>query len=90
MKSKTIPRQFFSFHHFLRVGVHRRRARRPGLKILCVDEVSELVCFRLQGENALRLVQGLVCEDTGARELPLETFVAANLDTGGEVRGKLF
>jgi hypothetical protein len=54
------------------------------------NEVSELVCFRLQGENALRLVQNLVGKDTAAGELPLGTFFAANLDTGGEVRGKLF
>jgi hypothetical protein len=37
----------------------------------------------------LRLVQNLVGQGTAAWELPLGTFIAANLDTGGEVRGEV-
>lgn len=54
------------------------------------NEVSELVCFRLQGENALRVVNNLVGRPVPAPDLPLGEFFAVNLDSGSEARGKLF
>ena len=54
------------------------------------NEVSELVCFRLQGENAVRRVDNLAGRSLGAPDLPLGTFAAVNLDSGGVLRGKLF
>jgi DNA helicase HerA-like ATPase len=53
------------------------------------NEVSELVCFRTQGFNALR-----VLTDLGAPQevdsLPPGQFVALNCQTGGQLRGRVF
>lgn len=54
------------------------------------NEASELVCFRLQGENAIRTVQNLAGQDTAAPDLPLGTFFGLNLDSGAWLRGKVF
>ena len=54
------------------------------------NEVSDLVCFRLQGENAVRLVDNLAGKPLGVSELPLGTFAAVNLDSGGAITGKVF
>ena len=51
--------------------------------------MSELVCFRLQGEKQLRFASdfGFNAEEV-ANLGPLQ-FVARNLDSGGELRGKI-
>jgi hypothetical protein len=51
--------------------------------------VSELVCFQLQSDLAVECVEGYGFKPDEVRALaPLE-FVAKNLDTGGELRGKI-
>ncbi|MCX8156616.1 MAG: type IV secretory system conjugative DNA transfer family protein [Verrucomicrobiae bacterium] len=54
------------------------------------NEVSELVCFRLQGENAVRFVDSLAGRPLAAPEMALGSFLSLNLDSGANVRGKLF
>jgi len=54
------------------------------------NEVSELVCFRLQGENALRTVESLGAPGPEIAALPLGSFYALNCDTGRMLRGKVF
>jgi len=53
------------------------------------NECSELVCFRLADDLCLELPRsrGMDAEEIGA--LPDLAFVARNLDTGGELRGKI-
>jgi hypothetical protein len=51
------------------------------------NEVSELVCFRLQGDNAVRLVDSLAGRPIAAPDLPLGEFLAVNLDSGGSICG---
>ena len=51
--------------------------------------VSELVCFQLQSDLGLACVEGYGFKPDEVRALaPLE-FVSRNLDTGGELRGKI-
>jgi hypothetical protein len=51
------------------------------------NEVSELVCFRLQGDNAVRLVDSLAGRPIAAPDLPLGEFLAVNLDFPGPICG---
>lgn len=54
------------------------------------NETTELVCFRLQGENALKRVEELGVDRDEVTGLPPGAFIALNVDTGGEMRGKVF
>ena len=54
------------------------------------NEVTELICFRLQGENALKRVADLGLGPEEVAALPLGHYVALNLDTGGTLRGRVF
>jgi hypothetical protein len=54
------------------------------------NEASELVLFCLQGENALKSVDNLATEPTGAQALALGEFKSYNLDTGGTLVGRVF
>ncbi len=53
------------------------------------NECSELVCFKLGGEKSLRFVQekGLKPDEVDA--LPQLSYVARNIDSGGELRGTI-
>lgn len=46
------------------------------------NEVSELVCFRLQGENAIDLVEMIGVPKNRVADLPMGTFLALNCDSG--------
>jgi hypothetical protein len=55
-----------------------------------MNEATELVCFRLQGDKALEKIEGYGVEPDEVRNLPRGAFVALNLETGGELRGRLW
>ena len=52
------------------------------------NETTELVCFRLQGEDALKRVADLGADADEVTQLPPGSFVAVNVDTGGVLRGQ--
>ncbi|MFN0066295.1 MAG: hypothetical protein ACKVYV_01540 [Limisphaerales bacterium] len=54
------------------------------------NEVTELVCFRLQGSNALRVVSDMGVNEAEVSALVPGAYVARNLVTGGELRGRVF
>jgi len=54
------------------------------------NETTELVCFRLQGENALKRVASLGADTDEVSGLAPGQFVAVNCETGGELRGRLW
>ena len=54
-----------------------------------LNEVSEMVCFRLQEENALEKVSGYGFSPDELKALPDLQLVARNLDSGGERRGRI-
>ena len=54
------------------------------------NEVTELVCFRLQGLNALERVKELGADTAEVTALPMGAFVAVNVDSGAELRGRLW
>jgi len=51
--------------------------------------MSELVCFRLQGMRALDWAEEYGFQREEVQILPVLSYVARNLDTGGELRGKI-
>ncbi len=53
------------------------------------NECSELVCFRLQGEKSLAWVKDKGVTPSEVSALTPLHFVSRNLDTGGELRGKI-
>ena len=55
-----------------------------------LNETTELVCFRIQGNNALGKVKDLGADDLEVSDLPLGSFVGRNVKSGVEIRGKLF
>lgn len=54
-----------------------------------LNEVSEFVCFRLQMDNALEKVAQYGFDPGELKSLPDLSFIARNLDTGGELRGRI-
>jgi hypothetical protein len=54
-----------------------------------LNEVSELVCFRLQLKPALEKVQEYGFDPDQVRQLPDLCFIARNLDSGGELSGRI-
>jgi DNA helicase HerA-like ATPase len=54
------------------------------------NEATECVCFRLQGENALKRVADLGADVAEVSQLPNGAFVALNVDSGAELRGRLW
>lgn len=54
------------------------------------NEVTECVCFRLQGLNALERVSEMGADTDEVSALPMGSFVALNVDSGGELRGRLW
>jgi DNA helicase HerA-like ATPase len=54
------------------------------------NEATECVCFRLQGENALKRVADLGADVEEVAALPNGSFVALNVDSGAELRGRLW
>lgn len=54
-----------------------------------LNEVSEMVCFRLQFDKALEKVQEYGFNPDELKALPDLQFVSRNLDSGGELRGKI-
>ena len=55
-----------------------------------LNGATELVCFRLQGKNALASVEGLGMDEAELSALPPGAFAARNCETGGELRGRLW
>lgn len=53
------------------------------------NECSELVCFRLGDENCLAVPKEKGFDVAEIQTLPDLSFVARNLDTGGELRGRI-
>jgi DNA helicase HerA-like ATPase len=51
--------------------------------------MSELVCFRLQGDGPLDFAKELGFNREEVANLQSLEFVARNLDSGGELRGKI-
>jgi hypothetical protein len=54
-----------------------------------LNEVSELVCFRLQQDKALEKVAEYGFDAEELKALSDLQFVARNLDSGGELRGRI-
>jgi len=54
-----------------------------------LNEVSEFVCFRLQENNALEKAGEYGFDLDELKSLPDLQFVARNLDSGGELRGRI-
>jgi len=54
-----------------------------------LNEVSEFVCFRLQLDRALEKVVEYGVDAEELKALPNLSFVARNLDSGGELHGKI-
>ena len=55
-----------------------------------LNGATEIVCFRLQGRNALASVEGLGLDAAEVSGLAPGSFVARNCETGGETRGRVF
>lgn len=55
-----------------------------------LNESTELVCFRLQGSNALAKIAEHGIEPEEVKNLQRGAFVALNCETGGELRGRLW
>lgn len=55
-----------------------------------LNETTELVCFRIQGQNALETVAELGADKDEVAALQLGSFVSLNVKTGGVIRGRLF
>jgi hypothetical protein len=49
--------------------------------------MSEVVCFRLQGEGPLSFAEQFGFDREEVANLPPLSYVARNLDSGGELRG---
>lgn len=60
------------------------------LNEVITNECTELVCFRLQGENALARVESLGANPSVISNLPLGHYIARNCETGREMAGKLW
>jgi hypothetical protein len=60
------------------------------LNEVITNEVTELVCFRLQGDNALQRVESLGVLPSGVSNLPLGSYIARNCVSGREIVGKLW
>jgi hypothetical protein len=54
-----------------------------------LNGASEFVCFKLQGEKALNVVESYGFEREEVGNLAPLQFVARNLDSGGELRGRI-
>lgn len=54
-----------------------------------LNEVSELVCFRLQLDIALEKVEQYGFKPDELKALPDLDFIARNLDSGGDLRGRI-
>lgn len=54
------------------------------------NESTEMICFRLQGGNALERVRDLGANDAEVSALQAGEFVAVNVDSGAELRGRLW
>ena len=54
------------------------------------DALSEIVCFRLQEENSLKFIKEQGLDHEAVRRLVPGEFIAWNLDTGAEERGRVF
>lgn len=56
-----------------------------------LNEVSEMVCFKLQFHKALELVSKdpFNFNQEEVANLPVLQFVSRNLESGGELRGKI-
>lgn len=54
------------------------------------NEVTEAVCFRLQGDNALKRVQDLGADPAAVSSLVNGSFIAVNCDNGATIHGKVF
>jgi len=67
-------------------------ATRPNkLNEALINEATEAVSFRLQGDNALQTVRKeLGLDSDEVANLPLGSFVAVNCETGSELRGRLW
>jgi hypothetical protein len=66
-------------------------AQQPNrLNEVITNECTELVCFRLQGENALARVESLGANPSIISNLPLGSYIARNCETGREIAGKLW
>lgn len=55
-----------------------------------VAELSELVCFRLQERNGLDVVESLGMDRAAVAALKPGEYLALNLFSGGQVRGRVF
>lgn len=55
-----------------------------------LNETTELVCFRLQGNNGLDCLADLGVSAEEIANLPLGAFVSRNVRSGAEIRGKVF
>lgn len=53
------------------------------------NEVSELVCFKLGGEDSLKFVRRKGLDPAEIEGLAPLQYVARNIDSGGELRGRL-
>lgn len=54
------------------------------------NEVTEAVCFRLQGANALRVVYDLGADPQEVSDLPPGSFVSWGTQTGSRLSGRVF
>lgn len=54
------------------------------------NETTELVCFRLQGDNALKRVESLGVQPDEVSSLPPGAYVAVNETSGAILRGRVF
>ena len=73
-----------------RLGTMFLTQRPNRLNEAITNETSELVCFRLQGENALKRVSDLGAEPDEISGLAPGAYVALNVSTGSEQRGRLW
>lgn len=74
----------------VRLGMVFLTQRPNRLNEAITNEATECVCFRLQGENALKRVSDLGADVEEVSQLPNGAFVAVNCDSGGELRGRLW
>jgi len=54
-----------------------------------INGASEIVCFRLQSRTALKMIADYGFNGEEVASLPALQFVARNMDSGGELRGRI-
>jgi len=82
---KTIVQSGSKRRLYLMIDAHEPQKLNSTVK----TGMSEVICFRLQGEGPLSFAEEFGFKRDEVANLPQLQFVARNLDSGGELRGRI-